>query len=414
MSAAGITPIRVGNGGGTPIRIGVVGLGGAASQMLPCLAAHPGMKIAAGADPRREARERFAADFGAAVFESAEALCASDAVEAVYIATPHQYHRDNALAAAAAGRHVVVEKPMALTLEDCDAMIAACERAGVHLIVGHTHSFDPPITEMRRIIRSGELGPLAMINSFSYGNFLYRPRRPEELDTSKGGGIIYNQVPHQVDTARLLGGGKVKSVRSMVWTLDAERPTEGSHITFLQFEDGAAASLVFSGYDHFDSDEFHFWVGESGEDKPSGGHGKARADLARVGGRDAELALKTARAYGQASGGGVKAADAKPFHHLHCGVTIATCARGDLRPSADGVLVYDRNGRREISVPRGPAFPDKSPVWDELARAVATGRTPPHNGRWAKATMEASIAVLTSARDRREVMLEHQVALIED
>ena len=65
-------------------------------------------------------------------------------------------------------------------------------------------------------------------------------------------------------------------------------------------------------------------------------------------------------------------------------------------------------------MPRGAAFPDKSAVWDELCSAVATGRTPPHNGRWAKATMEASIAVLTSARERREVMLEHQVALIEE
>ena len=411
----GGTPIRIGGrDGGTPIRIGVVGLGGATSQMLPCLAAHAGMKIAAGADPRREARERFATDFGATGFESAEELCESRDIDAVYIATPHQFHRDNALAAASAGKHVVVEKPMALTIDDCDAMIDACERAGVHLIVGHTHSFDPPITAMRRIIRSGELGPLAMINSFSYGNFLYRPRRPEELDTSKGGGIIFNQVPHQIDLARLLGGGLLRSVRSMAWTLDPERPTEGSHITFLQFEDGAAASLTFSGYDHFDSDEFHSWVGESGEAKSADGHGKARAALAKVGGRDAEVALKAARAYGQAEGGGSKPAEQKHFHHLHCGVTIATCAGGDLRPSADGVLVYDRNGKREISVPRGAAFPDKSAVWDELCSAVATGRTTPHNGRWAKATMEASIAVLTSARERREVMLEHQVALIED
>ena len=391
------------------LRLGVIGLGGATRQMLPSIAAHPGLRIVAGADPRAEARERFASDYGAAPFASAEALCASRDVDAVYIATPHQYHRDNALAAAAAGKHIVVEKPMALTLEDCDAMIAAAERSGVHLIVGHTHSFDPPIAKMSEIIRSGELGPLAMVNTFSYGNFLYRPRRPEELDTAQGGGIIYNQVPHQVDIVRLLGGGLVRSVRSMAWTLDPARPTEGSHITFLQFENGAAASLVFSGYDYFDSDEFHFWVGESGEEKPADGHGRARAALAKAGGRDAEAALKTAGAYGNASG--PNAAPARPRHHLHCGVTIATCALGDMRPSADGVLIYDRHGRRDIPVPRGRAFPDKDGVFDELCAAVGTGRTPPHNGRWAKASMEASIAVLTSARERREVMLEHQVAL---
>ena len=81
---------------------------------------------------------------------------------------------------------------MALSLADCDAMIEAVDRAGVRMVVGHTHSFDPPVAKMREIIRSGELGRLAMINTFYYSSFLYRPRRPEELRTELGGGIIYN------------------------------------------------------------------------------------------------------------------------------------------------------------------------------------------------------------------------------
>ena len=67
-----------------------------------------------------------------------------------------------------------------------------------------------------------------MINSFNYTNFLYRPRRPEELDTAQGGGILFNQVPHQIDIARLLGGGLVRSVRAQTTVLDPARPTEGS------------------------------------------------------------------------------------------------------------------------------------------------------------------------------------------
>jgi len=392
------------------LRLGVIGLGGATRQIMPSLSSHPQVRIAAGADPRPEARERFAAEYGALPFESAEALCESRMVDAVYIATPHQYHRQNALAAAAGGKHIIVEKPMALTLEDCDAMTAAAESNGVHLVVGHTHSFDAPILKIREIVRSGELGPLAMINTFSYGNFLYRPRRPEELDTAQGGGIIYNQVPHQVDLVRLIGGGLVRSVRSMAWVLDPARPTEGSHVTFLQFEDGAAASLVFSGYDHFDSDEFHFWVGEMGDDRPEGGHGSARAALSKIGDPVAEAALKTSSAYGRA---GEKknpfAAPAGPWHHPHCGVTIVTCAGGDLRPSADGVLIYGRDGRREVEVPRGRAYPDKCRVIDELHDAFASGRAPLHNGRWGKATMEVALAVLQSARERREIFLKHQV-----
>ena len=61
----------------------------------------------------------------------------------------------------AAGKHIILEKPMALTLADCDAIIAAVEQAKVHLIVGHTHAFDPAVREMRRIVASGELGSSA-------------------------------------------------------------------------------------------------------------------------------------------------------------------------------------------------------------------------------------------------------------
>ena len=400
------------------LRLGIIGLGGAAKQMLPSFAAHPQVRITAGADPRREARERFAADFGASVYETAEQLCESADVDAVYIATPHQWHRQHAVTAAQRRKHIIVEKPMALTLADCDAMIEAASRHGVHLVVGHTHSFDPPIVKMREIIRSGELGPLAMINTWSYGNFLYRPRRPEELRTESGGGIIYNQVPHQVDVVRLLGGGLVRSVRSMAWVLDPERPTEGSHVTFLQFEDGSAASIAYSGYDYFDSDEFHFWVGEGGEEKPPGRHGSARAALQRTGGPEAEAALKSSSAYGNKAGTATQgkpssSANAARWHHPHCGVIIASCAYGDMRPSADGVLIYGRQGCVEVPVALGRAFPDKGGVIDELYDAVVNDRPPVHDGRWGKATMEVCLAVLASAHERREVVLSHQVPVLE-
>lgn len=389
------------------LRLGMIGLGGAAMQMLPSLIAHPRVRLAACAEVNRGARERFAADFGAAAFESVEALCASAEVDAVYIATPHQFHRWHAVMAAEAGKHIVVEKPMALTLEDCDAMIAAAERNGVRLVVGHTHSFDPPILKMREIIRSGELGPVAMINTWSYGNFLYRPRRPEELSTEAGGGIIFNQVPHQIDVVRLLGGGLVRSVRSMAWVLDPARPTEGSHVTFLQFENGSAASVVYSGYDYFDSDEFHGWVGELGEQRRPGGHGTARAALEGITSSQAEAELKGSRAYAG------KPDIVVPPHHPHCGVTLVTCAGGDMRPSPDGVSIYGRRGVAEIRIPPGRAFPDKAAVIEELYHAVVGGRDPLHNGRWAKATMEASLAILKSARTRQEVFLAHQVPVVD-
>src|SRR5204863_9305627 len=129
--------------------------------------------------------------------------------------------------AAAHGKHVLVEKPMAISLAECRRMIEATERAGVVLIVGHSHSFDRPIVRAREIIDSGAVGAVRMIHAQYYTDFLYRPRRPEEVVTASGGGVVFSQGAHQVDIVRLLGGGRVATVRAITGAWDAERPTEG-------------------------------------------------------------------------------------------------------------------------------------------------------------------------------------------
>src|SRR5580693_1012779 len=219
---------------GAPLGLAIAGLGMAGAVMVRAAAGHPDVKLVAAADPHEAPRNAFARDFNARAYADIMELCADPAVDVVYIATPHQFHAAHAALAAGAGQHVILEKPMALTLADCDAIIAAVERAKVHLVVGHTHAFDPAVREMRRIVASGGLG---MIAAWNYTNFLYRPRRPEELDTARGGGILFNQVPHQIDMVRLIRGGRLHSVRAQVTRLDPARPTEGSTAAFLEFEE---------------------------------------------------------------------------------------------------------------------------------------------------------------------------------
>ena len=142
-----------------PVALGIVGLGMAGAVMVQAAAAHEDIRLVAAADPQPAPREAFVRDFGGTAYEDVRALCESDAVEAVYIATPHQFHRAHAIMAARCGKHVIVEKPLALTLEDCDAIVEAVERAGVTLIVGHTHGFDPAVRRMREI--AGKLEELS-------------------------------------------------------------------------------------------------------------------------------------------------------------------------------------------------------------------------------------------------------------
>ena len=183
---------------GPPIGLGIAGLGMAGAVMVQAASAHTGYVLRAAADPHEGPRAAFARDFNASAYRDVAELVADPAVEVVYIATPHQFHAVHARLAAEHGKHIILEKPMALTLADCDAIIEVVEKHKVHLVVGHTHAFDPAVRAIRKLVASGEMGALGMINSFNYTNFLYRPRRPEELDTSKGGGILFNQVPHVI------------------------------------------------------------------------------------------------------------------------------------------------------------------------------------------------------------------------
>src|SRR3954471_4759913 len=123
--------------------------------MLPTFTSDPRVELVAAADPRPEAREQFARDFGGRTYESVQAMCDDPDMDAVYLATPHQFHAHQVQLVAGRGRHVLVEKPMAITIDECTSMIDAATRAGVHLIIGHSHSFDAPYLRTRELIDDG-------------------------------------------------------------------------------------------------------------------------------------------------------------------------------------------------------------------------------------------------------------------
>jgi predicted dehydrogenase len=160
------------------------------------------------------------------------------------VSTPNQFHCEHVITAARGGKHVVVEKPMALSIEQCERMVEEVERHGVQLLCGHTQSFNPAIRAMRQVIKSGQLGPLRALNTWMYTDWMLRPRMPQELDLSLGGGVVYRQGPHQIDTLRLLGGGMVRSVRAQTGQWMPERPAPGYYSAFLEFEDGTPAEAL--------------------------------------------------------------------------------------------------------------------------------------------------------------------------
>ncbi|MGF6272664.1 phthalate 4,5-cis-dihydrodiol dehydrogenase [Massilia sp. UYP11] len=383
------------------IRLGVAGLGRAFSLMLPTFLRDPRIALVAACDPRPTARARFAQDFAANAYATIEELAADAAVDAIYIASPHQFHADHTQVAARQGKHVLVEKPMALSLAECDRMIACCREAGVHLVVGHCHSFDSPYLAARALVAGGEYGRVKMIHALNYTDFLFRPRRPEELMTAEGGGVVFSQAAHQVDVVRLLAGSPVVRVRAALGAWDPSRPTEGAYSAMLWFADGAFASLTYSGYAHFDSDEWMGWTGEMGNARNADDYGAARRRLDTLASSEAEARLKAAGTYG---GPDYRppALDAAALHQ-HFGPLVVSCERADLRPLPSGVMVYGDRKREHHPLP-APAVP-RFEVIDELVDAVAHGVTPLHDGRWARATLEVCLALLDSGREGHDVAL---------
>jgi phthalate 4,5-cis-dihydrodiol dehydrogenase len=371
----------------------------AGGSMVSAIQSHPELYMAGAAEPHPDVRSSFAKENGAPVFSSPEELLDSVELDAVYIATPHQLHREHALLAADAGKHIIVEKPMALSLPDCDAMIAAAAAHNIVLIVGHTHSFDPAVLTMRELIHNGGYGSVVSLALLNYTDFLYRPRRPEELDTSAGGGVLFNQIPHQVDIARLLVDAPVRSVRAATNRLDARRPTEGGCTALVMFEGGAVCSLVYQGYDRYDSDELQGWINEAGYPKRAD-PGAARRKLRELPSDTTESARRRSH-----FGYGSRFNRERPPHQPHFGFLVVSCQKADLRPTADGISIFTDEGMHQVDIPKSPWKPGRGDVLQELCRCVRDSTPPLHDGAFGRSTLEVSLAIQQSARERREIGL---------
>lgn len=385
------------------IRIGLAGLGTATNAMLPAFVKHPGMEIVAAASISEEQLKHFQRDYDVKTYLSVEELCADPNVDAVYIATPTQLHTDHVLLAARSGKHIILEKPIAISLQEGLKMIEAAEQNGVKMVVGHSHSFDPPILKIRELIKSGRLGRLGMIHTWCYTDWIYRPRLKEELDTKLGGGITFRQGSHQFDIIRLIGGGMLKSVRASTSIGDPNRPTEGSHVVFFEFVDGAAGTAVYNGYDHFHTTEITYGIGEWGEKVETTGYAANRKRIKQISQSEEQQIKKQRSGYGSG-----KAPTMEEENQPFFGLTLVSCEKGDIRQSPTGLIVYGEEQVEEIAISNGENGRDM--VVKEFYEGVALNKPILHDGRWGLANLEVCLAVLESARTRKEIELAHQVA----
>ena len=240
-----------------PLRIGLIGSGGISrAHMDAFLNYRDEVELVAVCDIREEAAQAYAADAGvdpSAVYTDAADLLARDDVEAVDIATIHDQHASNAIQAAKAGKHVLIEKPMACSVQEARDMVSACDDAGVTFMVAQMLRYLPHYQNVKRIIESGEIGDIWACRADSFfGAALPGSMSRDEwwgFDGKRnGGGSVMMVSTHQVDLLRYFVGNVVR-ITAKTW---GDHPlmrngAEDRAVATFEYDSGALGTL-FSSY----------------------------------------------------------------------------------------------------------------------------------------------------------------------
>jgi len=237
------------------LRFGIIGAGNIAPVHAIAIASIEGAELVAVADSNPERCQAIAEKHGGTPYTDYHDLLARSDVDVVTICLPHYLHAPITLEAAAAGKHVLCEKPMAISLAQCDAMIAACEKAGVTLGVIFQGRFEPLALQLKTAIDSGELGQLLWVSANTFWHrtdAYYRSGAWRGTWAHEGGGVLINQAIHAIDLLLWLAGAPSR-VTAQIRTLNHQIEVEDCALASLEYENGQlgliqATTISIPGY----------------------------------------------------------------------------------------------------------------------------------------------------------------------
>lgn len=329
-----------------PLGFGIIGCGLISDFHALAIGDVRGAKLVGCFDRVPEAARRLAEKFGCTAYDSMKAMLGDPAVEVVTVATPSGTHMEPAVAAARAGKHVIVEKPLEITLRRCDAVIEACDRAGVKLATVFPSRFHDSSVKLKRAVEGGRFGRLTLGDAY-----VKWWRTQDYYDSGEwrgtwkldGGGALMNQAIHSVDLLTWFMG-PVSELVAMTATLAHERiEVEDAALAALRFRSGAmgviqATTAAYPGY--LKRIELHGTDGSAvleEEDLKKWDFRKPTAADKRI---QAEMAQ-------QKSTGGGASDPAAIGHHGHAAEfkDVVEAIRKDTRPAVDGL-----EGRRSVEI----------------------------------------------------------------
>ncbi len=226
----------------------IIGAGRVAGAHARAITQTPGTRLVAVVDVNRERAEAFAATHGCRAFTDSDEALRLDDAQIAMIGLPHDLHERATVAACSAGKHVFLEKPMANTVEECDRMIAAAERAGVQLLVAHSQRYFASTVRACEIIGGGELGRPIFATDTWYKAFGIEARPPWFLDRAQGGGMWLMNGAHMIDRTCWVLGAEIAAVKAWIGSPIHEIAADDVNMALLQLRNGLHATIVHAGY----------------------------------------------------------------------------------------------------------------------------------------------------------------------
>ena len=349
------------------VRIGIVGSRFAAAAHAEGLRQAPGAELVAAASPDPEHIWAFHRSYGIPhAFADYRDMLASGLIDAITVACPNDPHCEVTLAAAAAGKHVLVEKPMAMNPGECDQMIEACRRAGVVLMYGENLCFAPKYVRAKRLVEEGALGEVYMVKQ---GECHYGPHAEWFWDVNRsGGGVLMDMGCHSIAFCRwAFGNAPIESVQAEIGNFAHGERTKG--------DDHAVVTMRFG----------------PAERCPRGGIGVAENSWARTGGLD-----DRAEIYGTS---GLTIADIARGNALHTFSQRGYGYAGEKSPRTRGWTWTSFEEARSYGFPQ---------EMTHFIECIEKQRPPSLTGEDGRAVLEIICAAYQSARTGQRVALPFQ------
>lgn len=222
------------------IRFALIGCSDIAGKHAKSLKRIENAELAAVCDLKKERARVLGQEYGVPHYQDYHQMLSKEAIDVVTILTPSGDHAERVMDLIGYGKHIVVEKPMALRLDDADTMIRGCDEAGIKLFVVKQNRYNRPIQALRKAVEQGRFGKKVL------GTIRVRWCRPQSYyDTASwrgtwamDGGVLTNQASHHIDVLQWMMGG-IESVTAMTSTRLVKIEAEDTGVAILRFQDGA-------------------------------------------------------------------------------------------------------------------------------------------------------------------------------